>query len=40
MRRLIDGEYGIALFDASGMSGDQFVGWTAHTESKTWWRPG
>ena len=33
MRRLIDGGVRIALgSDAGGMSGDQFVGWTAHTE--------
>ena len=33
MRRLIDGGVRIALgSDAGGMSGDQFIGWTAHTE--------
>jgi imidazolonepropionase-like amidohydrolase len=33
MRRLIDGGARIALgSDAGGMSGDQFVGWTVHTE--------
>ena len=33
MRRLIDGNARIALgTDGGGMSGDQFIGWTAHTE--------
>ena len=41
MRRLIGAGVRIGLgSDAGGMSGDQFIGWTAHTEIENMVAPG